>query len=285
MFNVRVKKYLNTEQIQIFSEPLKSRDSEKEDERKVNRQTGEIVPHNRKLFYNPFDDEMVIGYNIGNEEENFERSVRRTKNKIYDIAKCNNWEWFFTLTFNPDKVDSFNYADTTKKLSDWLSNMRRTCPNMRYLVVPEQHKSGRWHFHGLFANVEDMVFVDSGLRDKHGRTIYNVGKYRLGWTTATKIDSVACAMSYIGKYTTKDLCTVTKGHKRYWCSRNVDLPIVEDKLIEMSYEQLKEMYESSDCYKKEVYSEFVDVTYIEIPIYTTNTDFSKRYRQIIRDTL
>ena len=78
-------------------------------------------------------------------------------------------------------------------------------------------------------------------------------------------------MSYIGKYTTKDLCTVTKGHKRYWCSRNCDLPIVEDKFVELSYEQLKEIYGSSEYYSKEVFSEFVDVTYIEKSIYTTNT--------------
>lgn len=273
MFNVRIKKFLNAEQIQIFSEPLRSRESEAEDNRRVNWETGEIVPQNRKLIYNPFDDEMVIGHNMGNEEENLERSVRRTKNKIYDIARSNNWDWFFTLTFNPEKVDSYDYAETTKKLSLWLNNMRKICPNMKYIVVPEEHPtSGRWHFHGLFANVEDIVFVDSGLYDKKGRKVYNVGKYRLGWTTATKIESVERAVSYIGKYTSKKLCAVTKGHKRYWCSRNVDLPIVEDLYVELSYEQLKEKYGIKENWSKECFSEFADVTYIEIPIYTTNTD-------------
>ena len=268
MFNVRVKRYLDTEQIQIFSEPLKSKDSESEDSRSFNFETGEIVPHNRKLIYNPFDDEMVVGFNIGNEEDNIER----TKNKIYDIARSNNWEWFFTLTLNKDKVDRYNYSDVTLKLSKWLNNMRRTCPNMKYLVVPEQHKDGAWHFHGLFSNVENMVFVDSGKRDKKGRVIYNVGKYNLGFTEATKIDSVARAMSYIGKYTTKELCAVTKGNKRYWCSRNVELPVVEDFFCE-GQKALKDILMNDDklLYSKEVYSEFADVTYIELPIYTINT--------------
>lgn len=119
----------------------------------------------------------------------------------------------FTLTFNPDKVDSFDYSETTKKLSKWLNNMRRTCPSMKYVVVPELHKSGRWHFHGLFSNVENMVFVDSEKRDKKGRVIYNVGKYRLGFSTATKIDDVAKSITYVTKYVTKELCEVTYGKK------------------------------------------------------------------------
>ena len=109
---------------------------------------------------------------------------------IYDIAKSNEWEWFFTLTFNPEKVDSFNYANVTDKLSQWLKNMRKKCPDMMYLVVPEQHESGRWHFHGLFSHVENMRFVDSEKRDKKGRIIYNVGSYRLGFSTATQIEDV-----------------------------------------------------------------------------------------------
>lgn len=272
MFNVRIKRYLDTEQIQIFSEPLKSCGSEREDDRKVNWETGEIVPLNRKLIYNPFDDEMVIGCNMGNEEDNLERSVRRTKNKIYDIARSNNWEWFFTFTLNKEKADRYDYGDVTLKLSKWLNNMRRTCPDMKYLVVPEQHKDGAWHFHGLFCGVENMKFVHSGKRDKKGRVIYNVGKYKLGFTEATKIDSVARAMSYIGKYTTKDLCAVTKGHKRYWCSRNVELPLVEDFFCE-GLEALKDKLMNGDSvlYSKEVFSDFTDVTYIELPIYTINT--------------
>lgn len=280
MFNVRIKRFLNTEQIQIFSEPLCNKDSEREDKRDIIYSTGEIVPPNRTKFYNPFDDCMDIGCNMGNDEENLQRSVRRTKNKIYDVARCNHWEWFFTLTFNPEKVDSFNYDETTQKLSKWLNNMRTKCKDMKYLVVPEQHESGRWHFHGLFSNVENMKFVDSGKRDKKERVIYNVGSYRMGFTTATQIENVECAMSYIAKYTTKDLCTVTKGHKRYWCSRNVDMPIIEDYMVMKSEKEIKEMFEDSITYSKRVSSEYCDVTYLEMPIYTTNTNFSKRYRQI-----
>lgn len=278
MFNVRLKKYLNTEQIQIFTEPLLSSGSEREDRRKFSYETGEIFPLNSRKFINPFTNEEDYYREMGDPVENMRRSVRRSKNMIYDVAKSNGWNWFFTLTFNPDKVDSFNYDETSKKLSLWLNNMRKKCPDMKYLVVPELHESGRWHFHGLFANVENMKFVDSEKRDKKGRIIYNVDSYRLGFSTATQIEDLQKACNYIAKYITFDLCSLTKGKKRYWTSRNCDMPIVDEFFVSMSNSELKRVMDIAD-YKKKCYSEYCDVTYLELPIYTTNTNFSKRYRQ------
>lgn len=270
MFNVRIKKFLDTEQIQIFSKILLSSGSEREDKRKVIRETGEIVPLNRRIIYNPFEKEEVVGYEVHDDNNGVYRSCRRSKNKIYDIAKSNEWEWFFTLTFNKEKVNRYDYASVTKKLSLWLNNMRKICPDMKYLVVPEQHEDGAWHFHGLFANVENMEFVSSGKRDKHGRTIYNVGKYRLGFTEATKIGDLVKASNYIAKYITVDLCFLTEGKKRYWYSRNCDLPQVIDLLVENKSELINE-WKKSAIYEKECKG-YIDVTYMEKSIYTTNTD-------------
>lgn len=284
MFNVRVKRYLDTEQIQIFSEPIYCKNNEDEDRRKVIRETGEIVPHNRRILYNYFEmikkttfdgieieyPSQEVGYFLhdDDEEESKRRSYRRTKNKVFDMVKCNKWKWFFTLTFNPEKVDSFDYDVTTKKLSKWLQNMRRVCPDMMYIVVPEKHKSGRWHFHGLFANVEEMEFVDSGERDKNGRVIYNVGNYRLGFSTATQISDVSKASSYLVKYITKEMCDVTHGKKRYWNSRNVCLPEVIDIFVENVSGYAEEISKAA-LYDKKVKG-YIDVRYIEKSIYTTN---------------
>lgn len=270
MFNVRIKRYLNTEHIQIFTEPLLSSGSEREDKRKFSYETGEIFPLNSNKFINPFTNEEDWYRNMGDPIENMKRSVRRSKNVIYDVAKSNEWKWFFTLTFNPNKVDSFDYNLTTTKLSNWLKYMRKKCPDMKYLVVPELHESGRWHFHGLFANVENMKFVDSGKRDKKGRIIYNVDSYKLGFSTATEIEDVQKACNYIAKYITFDLCSLTKGKKRYWTSRNCDMPIVEEFLTSMNNAELKRVMDEAE-YKKTCCSEFCDVTYVEVPIYTTNT--------------
>lgn len=277
MFNVRIKKFLNTEQIQIYSEPLLSSGSEREDKRKVIRSTGEIVPTNRRIIENPFDmvhketfDGLIfdlpkqeIGCYMHDDEENIARSVRRTKNKIYDYARCNNWDWFFTLTLNEDKVDRYNYEDCAKKVSKWLNHMRAVCPDMKYLVVPEQHEDGAWHFHGLFANVENLEFVDSGIIKK-GKRVYNVGNYKFGWSTATQIESLEKAMAYITKYVTKQVCLVTYNKKRYWASRNLARPIIEDYFIEDKQGFKNEMLESA-TYVKSVEG-YVNVVYIDRPL-------------------
>lgn len=175
------------------------------------------------------DIDTMMENMVEQEQRSLRSSMGRTVNKVYYLARSNDWEWFFTLTFNPEIVDSYDYTACTEKLSNWFITMRRICPGIKYLVVPEQHKSGRWHFHGLFANCDNLGFVDSGKRTKTGDIIYNVGKYRLGFSTATKVRDPRRVTQYIGKYITKDLCAVTRGKKRYWCSRNLDQAEIEKK--------------------------------------------------------
>lgn len=282
MYNVKVKRFLYSEQIQVYSEYMvESKDIKEQRYLKgkidyngnvipynMSKETGEIFPFNSHYFLNPFTGEEDYYYCLGNYVENRKRSCRRTKNIVYDIAKSNEWEWFVTLTFNPDKVDSYNYTVVTKKLSQWLNNIRKKCPDMFYLVVPELHESGRWHFHGLFSKVDSMEFVDSGHMDKKGRVIYNVGAYKLGFTTATRIGHLESCVHYVSKYITKDVVEFTHGLKRYWCSRNVKRPT--EVFYRISYKN-KELERIRDIgYQKKVCSEYVDVEYIEVPIYTTN---------------
>lgn len=155
-------------------------------------------------------------------------SMKRSLNKIYDISRANSWDYFVTLTFNPDKVDRYSYDDCSKKLSQWLKDLKkRVNPDFMYLVVPELHKDGAYHFHGLFAHCDGLCIVPSGHFDKSGKVVYNIGSYRLGFTTATAVGNQQAVNKYITKYVTKDLCEATKGKKRYWASRNCESPIEE----------------------------------------------------------
>lgn len=181
-----------------------------------------------------------------------EESIRRTERAIYDYALSNIWDWFVTLTFNPDLVDSFNYDECAAKVSQWLKDLRkRKVPDFAYLVVPDLHKSRRFHFHGLFRGIEPLL-TDSGKRDLAGRTIYNVGAYKLGWSTATRIDCPVRAAGYLLKYITKELAVVTFNRKRYWASRNLDKPAVTDSLLShYALEELKSVLEENASWRKE----------------------------------
>ena len=70
---------------------------------------------------------------------------------VYNYSLANDWDWFVTLTFDPQKVDRYNYSDCAKKLKNFIDVTRRKCPGLKYLFVPELHKDGAFHFHGLIA--------------------------------------------------------------------------------------------------------------------------------------
>lgn len=165
-------------------------------------------------------------------EKSLMESRRRTIQAITGIALSNDWDWFVTLTLDPSKVDRYSYPEIAPKLSKWLDNARqRHARDLGYMVVPELHKDGAFHFHGLFNNCDGLDFRPSGKKDKKGRDIYNVGLYGLGWTTATRVEDSVSSALYLSKYITKDLCAVTFNKKRYWASRNLTRPQCEYDLL------------------------------------------------------
>ena len=114
---------------------------------------------------NPFDGKVCkdILVDIKDYKNHVDEvSIKRTKKKVYDYAKSNEWEWFVTFTFSPDKVNRYDYDECTKYLSKWFNNLKRSSPALSYLVVPEQHKDGAYHFHGLFSGINERQIVWTG---------------------------------------------------------------------------------------------------------------------------
>ncbi len=194
-------------------------------------------------------------------EHSIRTSLNRSKRMIYDYGRSNVWEWFFTLTFKPvEKFDKENYSECSRKVRKWFKNIRNNyCPNIKYLIVPEQHESGAWHFHALVSNCDGLTFVKAVnnqefRKDKNGNVlinkkgesvpnkyfgdhlrtsypdgeyIYNIAQYKNGFSTATKIIDTRKAVSYVVKYMTKELCECTFGMRRYLPSMNLELPNVK----------------------------------------------------------
>lgn len=230
MYNVQVLKYPTGWQVRVYSAPVGFCDNDdKEVELMETLVWNEEIRDWEAERYNPEKKALEpFTWNLAerlpsppDRERSVRNSMRRTVNRVYYLSRSNLWEWFFTLTFDPDKVDSFDYQACVDKLKNWLVYVRRLCPGVKYLMVPEKHKSGRFHFHGLFANCDGLDFTESGHFTKRGRIIYNVGRYNLGWSTATKVADNERATKYMCKYITKDLCMVAFGKKRFWASRNL----------------------------------------------------------------
>lgn len=179
-------------------------------------------------------------------------SLSATKNRIYNIARSNNWEWFITLTFDRNKTDSSDYNMTVYRLHTFLNNLqKRKCPNMKYLIVPELHcDKEHYHFHGLLSGVDNLRFCFSGHFDKGGKPIYNITDWTYGFTTATQVQDTQRVSSYITKYITKDTEQRLKNKKRYLCSRNIDR--TEPTFHLLDEEEFLEMYSDKISYAKSI---------------------------------
>ena len=154
-------------------------------------------------------------------------SLSRTKTLIRDIVLCNNFELFCTFTFDPKKVDSFKFARCWTKMSMWLhhqrDNAREKGIEFKYLIIPEQHKSGRWHFHALISGYVGTL-KPSNTFTASKRPIFNITSFRSGFTTAVPIDSSEGVSSYVTKYITKDFIKKFN-QRRFFCSRNLIRPL------------------------------------------------------------
>lgn len=163
-------------------------------------------------------------------------NLKRAKQAVYNIARSNSFDLFLTLTFDPAKVDSFDYSAVTDKLQSFTKFLRRH--DSDYVLVPEKHPtSGRYHFHGLCTKSDiELVqavspYTGELLFDKQGRPIYNLPQYSLGFSTATFVSDPAKTASYLIKYLTKEI-EVPKGKKCYWASRSCARPAVSYTYIE-----------------------------------------------------
>lgn len=129
-------------------------------------------------------------------------SIKRAKERIFDIAMCNEFDYFVTWTLNPELINRYDAQEVSHKLKKFLDN-RVQRNDARYLVIPEHHKDGAIHMHGLLSG--NFELLDSGHKTKDGKTVWNMPQWSLGYSTAIGLDGSQLAVSkYITKYVTKE---------------------------------------------------------------------------------
>lgn len=167
------------------------------------------------------------------QEERTRRQVYAIRRKIKGYALCNSFRWFVTLTFNPEKVNSSDYETAKNTLLKWCRWMRDTYNKFDYLIIPELHKSGAVHFHGLLGDVPahfaEAVNPKTGeALIKNDRQVYNLTDWKYGFSNCQEIESQEKAASYITKYITKTLLSNKEMYnkKRYFNSQGLAKPVV-----------------------------------------------------------
>ena len=227
IYNVLKKTYPNGHiQYTVYHYPIITSDEKLDDN------------SNDTNYQNNFYDKLKTN-NISDEEKNKLDSDRRALKKIYDYARSNEWELFVTLTFSPDKCNRYNYDDVCKKLSKWLNNFStRYCfSQLKWLLVPELHEDGAFHFHGFFLNFPRDKLKSTGQFDDEGRSIFTIPSFTLGRNDVTIISDVERASSYICKYVTKGTHCLLKGKRHYLSSQGLSLPEVEKFSVENNHYQ------------------------------------------------
>lgn len=261
MYNVKQIIYDNEVHYRIYSKPIKKLEKLPVEEEKALRDKSKLE---RKKST---EGETVDSEVIYNAEADFKVSnLNRAKDNIYKLALANKFDYFANITFN-DSVDRYDYTKIVAKMSKFLNNYKsRKNPNLQYLIVPEKHKDGAYHFHGLFSGIEPSELehaVNNKLGSKYyglkmyvdyktkERPIYNWKSYTCGFSQLTEIMDNEKACAYITKYITKELVESTKGKKRYWYSKGLKKPQINDIYIK-ELEDLHLELGSISTYRKQI---------------------------------
>lgn len=183
----------------------------------------------------------------GTAESKLQNNVIRAKSRVTELALCNPWEYFVTLTVadkseNGTEHDRTNLDDYVKSLGQWISHFNRKYnASLKYILIPEEHKAGGWHMHGLLHDIPDAALV----KNEHGYLDLPFYRARFGWVSLSAIrDKKRCAR-YITKYVTKTFLDVGSrsgdvGKHLFYASHGLkgrvllgerDIPIPDDAYV------------------------------------------------------
>ena len=189
-------------------------------------------------------------------------STLRSKSKIFELAYCNPWDFFFTGTINPNKQDRTDLELYHKQLTQWLRDYNKKYNlDIKFLFVPEKHKDGKsWHIHGFIYGlpVEHLTqfkvgdIMGKGIADKviKGDIVYNWEPYfnRFGFCDLEPIRNHEAVSKYITKYINKELAssvTQLNAHT-YYHSRGLKFADLKRKGT-MNWTDIAPTYENEYC--------------------------------------
>ena len=176
---------------------------------------------------------------ITDQEEKAENNITRAKTNIKEIASCNDWEYFVTLTIDGQKKERVDLEVVKKQLCKFFNNYKeRHNPNFKYLIIFEEHKKGGYHAHGFFIGLQLSEL-----------TLYNKKEKKYNWDFYTKLygynsiiqitgglDKIS---SYIVKYISKCFdSNSNKGQRCYICSQRLARAI---KIKDISYDDYQRL--------------------------------------------
>lgn len=150
-----------------------------------------------------------------------DNNISRARSRILELGYSNKWEYFCTLTLDGAKRDRYDLNGFVRKLGEWVRHYNRkySC-KLKYLLIPEQHKDGAYHMHGLMSGVSS----DSLTRNKYGYLDMPFYAERFGYISLDPIRDADRTVSYITKYISKDTASteIAAGNHLYYASHGLN---------------------------------------------------------------
>lgn len=229
---------------------------------------------NINVYVDDLTGEEYYSYDVAPKEtvkienpEKLANSISRSRSTIYELALCNEWDFFCTLTLDKTKYDRYDLKKFHKDLTQHIRILnRREDSNIKFLLIPEQHKDGAWHMHGFLSGLpEDQLheFTSAAVLPEYIRNkiqqnqkVYNWESYskKFGFCELEPIQNIYKASAYVTKYVSKSLSESIKelNAQTYYCSRGlnraeeikrgyIDMPVTDglDFSFENDYLKIK----------------------------------------------
>lgn len=139
----------------------------------------------RRLFYFDTNFEAIRAIDPQNPKStitNFlntrHKNHKRALNSFLNYGQNNDWEYFFTITFDPRKINSTDQQAVKYAWKLFRQKLQYNYPDIQIMCVVEYHKDGsKLHFHGVIAiaNIDSIlsraVNMQLYRKDKHGNII------------------------------------------------------------------------------------------------------------------
>lgn len=190
-------------------------------------------------------------------------SLSRSRRLIQEYILCNRFALFCTFTFDEKKVaDRKDYKEIKARLCKAFNNFRnRYDPTFLYLIVPELHKDGSVHFHGVMTVPVGLCSpLKIPKKDKYGvnRMVPNMPGYmdwpyyssRFGYFSCSWIRNYTGCAVYVSKYLTKSLAEWFSKHDQIVMhSKGLNRPelVYKDAGNKIPGERQKSDYEGDFC--------------------------------------
>lgn len=152
--------------------------------------------------------------------EKMEQNIMHTKSAIYELAYCNEWEYFITLTLSPEKYTRSDLKKYQRDLMQWIQDYNKKHEtHIKYMLIPEMHQDGSWHMHGFMIGIpSDHLEIN-----KNGYLDWPAYREKFGYCSIDKIRNHEAVAKYITKYISKDLANCVKelNAHMYYCSHGL----------------------------------------------------------------